>query len=370
MSERIISRRQFLASFGAFSLPLVLELDLVGLNMLAKGARGFKSWISEIPPAEAETPRPRPIPGWLETQEIHQNRPAFLNTTTGHQEWLRHFFNTDPLIRAVTKKAFEELFSPENKVRNEKMGDVLKRHIGYAQEQTTGQDAAHLAVITLAIVHSPYFSIKDIRNLGIEVDHGDIPENTSIFWVTKAQNKLPHMFPAPLSDCRSPRDALARCLGLDRAVHTAQHLFLTYEYLYALNNNLSEKDRIPRGIKLALEAGQTNEEKAKALSYWAGRFWEFKESGQEISWWLNKFLKGNPPLPTDPKEFASGVDEYGIIPTGFFDKMVVNDLLANKFGSQVGVLLAKKNPTINDINQTVNVLNDSSIYQVHEKNIW
>ncbi len=353
MSERI-SRRQFIASTLAFSLPLAFELDLVGLNMLAKDAKALGSWISEIPPAKKEDVRPRPFPGWLETQKIHQNRPAFLNTTTGHEEWLRHFFNTDPLIRAVTKKAFEELFSPKNNVQNEKMGDVLKRYIGYAQEQATGQDSVHLAIIALAIVHSPYFSIKDIRNLGIEVDHGDIPDYTSIFWVTKTQNKLPHMFPAPLSDCRSPRDVLARCLGLDRAVHTAQHLFVTYEYLYALAHNLQEKDRIPRGIKLVLRAGRTNEEKAEALSFWAGRFWELKESRQEIF--------GNSPLPTDPKEFASGVDEYGIIPTGFFDKMVVNDLRANELGSRAGILLAK------NIEAAIGLLNDSSIYQVHENN--
>ncbi len=171
----------------------------------------------------------------------------------------------------------------------------------------------------MAAVLSPYFNFGEIQDLGVPINVPHNQRKEIIQPLTLEYDPplslpsidLPHAFPADISQCKSKLDIVARCLGGDRAIHFAQHLFITHQYLYAKKYMLEDYKKIPLLLKPLIAMGITDISQAAILDFLAQTFWEFKETFGD---------KG-----IDIKEAKD-------IPSGMGDSTVINDFEGNSVG--------------------------------------
>lgn len=203
---RQYSRRWFLRAVLATAAGLTAE----------RTAEAMAYWAADVPLARPEGWARYPDSGWLE--KSHPDRPALLDTDTGHQKYLEYYFLHEETVRNVLRKAYKDLLYPPVPKRRLTLGDELKKHIGYAQAVLSERypvpfyyspslaNAIHLAVATMAMVYSPYISIKNVKDLlqkdNIVVNHHGIPEDESFFWLTDIHEQVPHVFPGAPGACR------------------------------------------------------------------------------------------------------------------------------------------------------------------------
>lgn len=306
-----------------------LEVSALTLISLMGGWGSW--WAFQVPGREFETKIPYPNPGWLETR--NPQRPQFVESNEGHKEYLKYMGKNDPLLNKILRTAFKDFFTSE-KTENPHplLGDAFTKHLEYARNglksdsthlltnEPSLENILHVAIFTFAAVYSPYFSKRELNeDFGVDVKVEE--DNDQIWWLSGAADKVPTVFPADPKFCdRGGKDVLFRCLGVDRAVHFAEHLFLAHQYFYSLNNQLQEARRIPNGARKIADLGRSREQQVRLLSFLGGNMWELKET-----------------LGYD----GTYDDQGNLIPTGYWDNLVQLDLRANALGANFAILLTK-----------------------------
>jgi|GEM_PF-6947625 len=254
-------------------------------------------------------------------------RPPFITATKGHEEFLVHAINTNPIIKKVTVKGANFIVSSENELS---FSEIINKHVSLAsktlEKEPSGQfdglcqrekniNIISTALYAMAGIMGSYIGLEDLQKLGVDlskIDQSDIDlyKNHST-WLN-----FPSLYPEKWPDDEKfdPLAYLYRYSGKDRAVHLIHHTFLTFHYLKFKFANLHDADRIPGAAIMATELfSEDPYEKVFVLSTLAGYSWEAIET----------FL-----------------GETGH-PSGFLDKTVTKDLKANKTGALFGITLFK-----------------------------
>ena len=343
--QRIFSRRDFLKLMGLAGAGAVVA----GLGI-------------SIPGPEIIPVIDYPNPGWLESR--NQGNPPFIDTDQGHKEYIRHICFNDPLFndpknnKGILRTAFTDFFLSEAPSKYPKLGDEFNKHIEYARNglrdmfsprqygEPTMENILHVAFISFAAVFSPYFEYGEIKErfgipLEMNIDHA------SIWWLPQISRKVPTVYPADASKCNgSSGDILYRCLGVDRAVHFAQHAAISHLYAYGMKYNLPYVKRMPRGVSGLLVSQATIKDKTRLFSQTAGTMWEVKETVD--------YLSGNGVPDDNNKQIVSGM----------IDLLVVKDFKANALGTETALLVTDtgQNPVTQDaLDDLITMLNSDAV---------
>lgn len=349
--ERDITRRQFLQ----LMLTAGIGVGAVGLAMPEIGDIG-----------KVETIRAYPEGGWLETSL--PNRPDFIDMTDGHKNYLRAICLKSPVVRSALKSAYNDLFYNRNV--NPKLGDLFQKHITFAKKSLKEiqndnnpslENCVHIATSTLAAVLSPYFTFGEINDLGAPLNI-PLEKRNTVLKPLKLESSLrpdfmpqvflPRVYSAKMEQCKSYIDSIARCLGGDRSIHFAQHMFLTHQYLYAQKYRLKDHTNIPFFVKPFISLGISNIGKAGVLDFLAGMFWEVKETYDQVTGHENKDVE------------AKGISQ------GYLDSAVDHDIMANGLGFRTAVDLFRDeftDLTLEDVQIVIDKLNSPEIRKVSKR---
>ncbi|MBI4065211.1 hypothetical protein HY409_02490 [Candidatus Gottesmanbacteria bacterium] len=345
MSKEIttLSRREFLKGMlGGSAGALALLYTPDGL-----------AWLMGEPLQEEEQEVPYPDGGWLET--MVPDRAAFIKIDGGHQDYLRDMCLKNSVLRSALKPLYDDLlYLPRSSPPL--LGDVFRQHlmnaettlIAHANTLLAGvevqhapslENIVHVALFTMAAIYSPYLTRSDVQEI-LEKSDLQIPEaQKGSLWIDYDGYRVPRIFPVDIKECGSAADQILRCGGMDKTVHLIQHLFLKYQYFYALRYGLQEKDRVTRLARFISKIGWSNEAKATILDTLGQFAWEFLESIDQI-------------------RSDATTDENGdLIDTGFFDPFVWQDFRANMVGAHYADELTRHTLAWDTIDKIVNEMN-------------
>ncbi|MBI2617797.1 hypothetical protein HYW55_06700 [Candidatus Gottesmanbacteria bacterium] len=329
-----ITRRDFFKLGGVAALTMLL---------------GLKDSGEPIP----EQVRPYPQPGWLET--AHPGRPDFINFSDGHANYLRHLSLNSPVLRHSLKAAYTDLFH-DSFPNSPRLGNVFRQHLGYARGtlseiypgfEPSVENQVHVALFSMAAMLSPYFTFREIRDFGVELNVPDGELDRFLRPLRSINGQLPHVYPVDVARCQSQLDAVARCIGGDRAIHFVQHLFLTSQYLYILRHGLREVQTLP-GQPILQILYPSPFMQAGITDVGAQVYWEAKETIDQLSGRINADVEAQD------------------IATGFLDSHVREDFRANTAGLYAGILLSRQSLTENDVDWFCNYLNQDGFYTISQ----
>lgn len=339
----VLTRRNFLK---------LTALATIGVGITATGAASI---IDSIPMEVA--PIGYPVGGWLESSI--KDRPNFIDLDGGHREYLRCLCLNHPVLKHALRSAYTGLFYTTP--LNPNLGNYFQNHLAYAKQalkevaydnNPSDENCIHVAIITMAAVLSPYFTFGEVQDFGVPINVPKNERNKILQPLTLEHDppsfvpliNIPNVFPADISQCRSKLDKVARCLGGDRAIHFAQHLFLTHQYLYAKRYNLGDYKRMTFLLKPIIALGITDIGQAAVLDFLAQTFWEYKES----------FIGKDP-----------NIDGSAEIPTGMGDPTVTNDYAANSVGFWAARVLHEGNYTREAFERVRERLNRADIKRIY-----
>lgn len=363
----LLGRRSAIKLGSALVGGTILYLDSLAAEIAvgtAKGlARAAMDWAKGTDWAIPELQRSYPSPGWLETSR--PKRKEILNTDDGARAYLLDMFE-HPVIHEAVKLAYTDLFDP-NKPKPKRMGDAMSQHLDYARnslrknEKLLGpnlsnhepslSDRMHIAFFTMALVYSPYLSPQQIselvgKNLNINADWS----KDGLEWQKAFEDIVPHVLPVNKTKCTTFRDIIARCLGADRTIHFAQHLFLAHQYLYGKRWKLQDAERIPRGLRL--------------IDEWVGRDWASLKAA------INTFAVGLGWESIESINYINGDvirdDDGQMFLTGFFDPQWKRDMAANLVGFLAADIVDKDDITPGDVETLINFMNNNFLYEERE----
>lgn len=341
--QRTLSRREFLIGMlggSAGALALLYAPD------------GF-AWLMGEPLQEPEQEIPYPYGGWLET--MVSDRAAFIKIDGGHQDYLRDMSLKNPVLRSALKPLYDDLlYSPRSSPPL--LGDVFRQHITNAettlvahantllagvevQNAPSLENIVHVALFTMAAIYSPYLERSDVQKILGNNDLKVPDEAKGSLWIDYDGNRVPRVFSVDKIECGSAADQILRCDGMDKTVHLIQHLFLKYQYLYALRYGLQEKDHVTRLARFISEAGWNDEAKATILDTLGQIAWEFLESVDQL------------------KKSATTDENGDVIDTGFFDPLVWLDFRANMVGAHYAGELTRGILTWDTLDRIVDEMN-------------
>lgn len=233
----------------------------------------------------------------------------------------------------------------------------------YTEEERV-RTAADLTVFTLAGISFPYFSPEQVMSTfkvqlpKIIVDNAPPMFLKDDAFINLTASQLPHIYPAPPSGCSDELDRVLRCYGqIDRNSHFTFHLIIAYWFLKSLAAKDPNIARMPNALSWATKLGSTPSQKAEILEYAVGRGWETIETGKAL-WEIFAALSLWKNTEKDNEVFLESLKSFD--KTGWFDKFVRNDYLANGFGAQVACLFAQAR-TIKDIEEIRQVANSPFI---------
>ena len=313
-----------------------LAVGIVGTGLAVGGSAALHS--PDKPLSSDQEPEFFIEPGWIE----RNIRSKFVQFEKGHFYWLREGVLNNPIVREATADLFQHLIRHKEQEKRLSLGEILEYAITHAHERLRHEnqkstspvvrdnlilEATHVAMFAVAgVFATSWWSQQDLEKLGVSID-GYIDVN-SFFWHTSGLGTIvyPRFFGVEneaadkhLTDYnRSPKYG-----GADRAVHVAQHMFLTFSYLYARHFRLPDHETIPNIMKLwVMLAGRMQAEKeAQALSDMIGWTYETVSTVDGIKQWLR--------------------DTSEPITEGRLDDMSPTDLQANAFGAHIGIALWK-----------------------------
>lgn len=247
----------------------------------------------------------------------------------------------------------------------------------YSAEQRI-RTAADLTVFALAGASFPYFSPEEITaSFGVQLpkfiaDNAPQRYLSDNAFINLTASQLPHVYPAPASQCGGELDRVLRCYGqIDRNSHFAFHLTIAYWFLKSLGANNSNIARMPNVLSWATKLGGTPSQKAEILEFAVGRGWETLETGKAIEDIFTGLLLMDADqknsnwesLEKDKKAFLGSLRTFD--KTGWLDRFVINDFRANHLGMEVALLFSQAK-TISDIEKIRQIANSPFINSVPE----
>ncbi len=367
MVENVLSRRKFLQLGAAVLGGSILYVDSLAAEIAVGTAKGLASaaldWAKGTDWAGPEIQRSYPTPGWLETSR--PKRKEILNTDDGARAYLLDMFE-HPVIHEAVKLAYTDLFNPI-KPKPKKLGDAFRQHLDYAStslrynekllspnlsnHEPSLADRAHIAFFTMALVYSPYLSPQQISELMENKVKINADWSTDgLEWQQAFEDIVPHIFPVSKGKCTSFRDIIARCLGADRTIHFAEHIFLAHQYLYGKRWGLQDAERIPRGLRF--------------INEWVGRNWTSLTAA------INSLVVGLGWESIESVRYFNGSalrdDDGSVFLTGFIDPYWKYDMAANLVGYLAANILDKDIIAQGDVDILVDFMNNNFLYKENE----
>lgn len=310
----------------------------------------------QVEPAKKEERRLYPQGGWLETEL--KDRPAFF-TEEGHLGYLRYFATRHPVVRETVKQFFDLLFT-RDLGKPMTLGEVFQVNLDFAKksikkykndDHPSWGNLVHVAAFSMAVALSSELTADDLNEIGVRKELYNNPE--AIWLEGNISQNFPQVYPEKPEMCDSPRDVVARCIGIDRSMHFANHFFIVHQFLYTRRHKLQDYERILNGIKY----GYLPADLLRLPTVSATIFDRIAQVGWELVETYKYFFR--------PGECAK--DEDGnIIKTGFNDPYVTNDVLANELGLYVALKLAKDNLSKDDIEAVVRELDNPELSKTRD----
>lgn len=330
-------------------------LALAGSSLLAAG--GLAAYTPEKPPVSQKLEKPtisEIFPGWIEKKI----KSPFIRLDKGHFHWLKEAVFNNPLLLDSTRDFFSYLNENLQAGHRLGLGEMLSQAIALSRKRLNtikssnfdvrvnpDLEAVYAGAITFAASLNPWFSAGDLRKFGVPLRDSPYPV-PEYFWGQDGLGArvLPGLFgvengfpEGEVTEYSEPSQT-----GQDRTVHFAQHLLITFTYLYSRHHNLGEHQSIPSILRIPIAFRGENSpiKEAQIFSYWAGRLYEFSALGRSESW----------PIP--------GIRNQGQIPDGPFDLMVEADYKGNRLGALAAVALWVRILNGQSIDPVLQELND------------
>jgi len=285
-----------------------------------------------VPDDSGERPKSAFRPGWIESQ-IPDRGPFIKAQASGHADYLRNMA-THPLLRKVFHLAFTDLVKPRvKKQKRPTLQETITAHVGYAArslQQMYGyasvSDVTHVMFMSLAGVHSNFFSNGDVRHqFGAPIDFKH--DDRSRFTIAPYEHNIPVVVKGDGS----------RGFDYDKMMHFSNFAFLTHQFWYANEYNLPEAREIPNFARIYTSFGSTPLEKAKRLAMLGQYMWETYETKR----WIDGMVQQG---------------EYVEPVTGFADADMGGDFDSNRFGIAYACALADKNLTVSKLADSIGML--------------
>ena len=340
---------------GAFSLENVLDLRLTRGEFLkilgaavvlgAVGA-GLKLSFDKDRQAIQKEEGKDVFPGWIEADL----KSPFIQEDKGHFKFLREAVFSNPIIKEATREYFGYLNENLKAGKRIGLGDALKKAIELAQDKLSSKDPSkisdkvklnleslHAGLFVFAAGFMTFFETEDLEELDV-LPKGVKSAEEYFSGKNGIQTKV---YPRIIKDGKNHEEMFAN--GQDRAVHFAQHLFITFEYLYSELFKLGINEKMPSYLKFLVKAlgGGDVKKRAKVFSWLTGVLYEVSSLSESKNRPVLTFL---------------GVKTEGI-KEGIFEPTVNYDLEANKFAAKTAIEIMTQvlnNGQIGDIFEELN----------------
>ncbi|MDP3998533.1 MAG: hypothetical protein Q8P89_02860 [bacterium] len=330
-------------------------LALAGTGLLTVGGLAF--YTPEKPAVPNKTDKVI-YPGWIEGKI----KSPFIRLNEGHFHWMREAIHVHPLLFDSTCDFFAYLGENLEAGRRLELGDMLSRSIGITAQRLKEVDSSkfdpkanpnlelvHAGLFPFAAALNTWFSADDLRKFGVPLKDSPHPV-AEYFWGRNGLGArvLPGLFGVDdgfpggeITEYSEPSQT-----GQDRTVHFAQHLLITFAYLYSKHYDLGEHQSIPSILRvpIAIAGGNSPSKEARIFSNWVGRFYEFSVLLRPESW----------PVP--------GIRKLSEIPDGPFDEMVEADYKGNRLGALTAVALWNRVLSGESIGPVLQELNDERFH--------
>lgn len=300
-------------------------------------AAAAEGWLSlQVPCRGTDPSLEADKPGWIETSL--QDRPDLISPTGGHKEYLRYAITNNELLRDGYITAVNDLFV-DTKSDRPLLGDYIAKYMQYASDalkkhgkKATVDDVTHVALYLLAAVHSNFFSVGDLKRLGVTAPALCGMNDDETGWLLKAVKHVPRVFPEDVN------------CGVDKMMHFANHAFLVHQILYTRRHGLGDYKTIPNAMLwLNYLAGNSGD----SLAFWVstvGQYvWEAVETKDDV---VDSVTQGTPIYPTNQ---------------GLFDDDVGGDYRANRYGLSFALRVTKDGLTEHDVVEAIRQLNSNRL---------
>lgn len=275
-------------------------------------------------------------PGWIEASIDEKN---FVNFERGHSDWLKAAVFSNPPLFALTSDYYRFLLKSQEKGKRLTLGEALCHSIAQAhdafreagkylevdQNANLGLEATRLGILAFAagFMASDWWKLEDLEKLGVPKQR--LKNVNDFYWGENglARDVFPKLFTSSGERETEPKKAntYEAISGQDRAVHFAQHLAITFEYLYSKQYGLLEEESIPNLAKLYVGYSSSGsiEANARAFSDGIGRFYEVSALKKASNW----------PFGRDRRKIVEGP----------FDLEVDSDYKGNRLGAEAAIAL-------------------------------
>lgn len=224
------------------------------------------SVIAAVGPYALETPHKKTVqkeidkdfyPGWIEADI----QSPFIQKEKGHFYWLREAVLVNPALTTLTKDYFSYLeknrkagtrlslgtavaFSMDN--AQKLLGDAAKSRID--PRTNVSLESIHLGAIAFAAGFMPWFDESDLARIGVKIDS----DKSAVDYFESKDGLQTVTYPKLFATGEERLNTDNPEGGQDRAAHFAQHLLLTFEYLYSGKYHLAEHDTMPNFLRAYL----------------------------------------------------------------------------------------------------------------------
>lgn len=302
-------------------------------------------------------------PGWIEAR----TKAKFIDPDNdGHLPFLREAVINNPVLKDLTKEYFGYFNENLEKKQRIGLGDALYKAVEMTHEKLKNTDPSkinpktnlilesmHAGLFVFAAGFMPWFSTDNLKEIGVNMG----AYNTSFDYFSALWKDV---YPKLFAKKEIEKDPTNLETGQDRAVHFAQHLLLTYEFLYSRRFNLNIETSVPfllKGYDFVMSEGNYLTEdyrlrkEAPIFSQGLGLGWEYS----------NLFDGKNWPF------FGPTIDE---IREGPWDLSVDADYKGNGAGASAGADLFHRSVTGESLDIIISVMkrfNDKRYYYFEAK---
>lgn len=289
------------------------------------------------------------FPGWIEANTSQK----FIQQDKGHFYFLREAILNNPLLMELTQDYFQYFNSNLSQGKRLDLGEALSQAIESSHKKLTVMEKQKISSksdLVLESVHAGLFvfavgfvgqwwEASDLNKFGVSLEG----YKNAADYLNGTNGLLTNVYPNLFVKEGFKREND----GPDRAVHFAQHLLITFEYLYSKGFKLGLDESLPNLLKFLVFASSDKslDDQARSFSKWVGIAWEYSTLSDLNNW----------PVISKKNDITEGP----------FDPMVEADYKANQLGAEAAVMLfniLKKEASIEQIISVVKGLNDKRFY--------